>query len=93
MSTTNEQLQQDIETNRQKNVELEKKVLSENEHVQQLQRRHEAVTTGTAVVGGNQNSQVGPNDDSRLTNKEKLEKYKEQRGELTTKIKQLQQQV
>ncbi|CAF1569403.1 unnamed protein product, partial [Adineta steineri] len=31
--------------------ELDKKVLTDTEHVKQLQRRHEAVSTGTAVVG------------------------------------------
>jgi chromosome segregation ATPase len=88
-----EQLEQDIESSRGELVELDKKVLTDAEHVKQLQRRHEAVTTGTAVVGSSSQAIGGPNDDSRLTNKEKLDKYKEQRGEIATKIKQLQQRV
>ena len=87
-----EQLEKDIESGRQELLEFDKKVLTDTEHVKQLQRRHEAVITGTAVVGGSSQG-AGSNDESRLTNKEKLDKYKEQRGEVATRIKQLQQQV
>ncbi|CAF4257111.1 unnamed protein product, partial [Adineta steineri] len=86
-----EQLEKDIDSSREELGELDKKVLTDTEHVKQLQRRHEAVSTGTAVVGSSSQAVSGPNDDSRLTNKEKLDKYKEQRGEVSTKIKQLQQ--
>jgi uncharacterized coiled-coil DUF342 family protein len=88
-----EKLEEDIESSREELVELDKKALTDAEHVKQLQRRHEAVSTGTAVVGSSSQAIGGPNDDSRLTNKEKLDKYKEQRGEIATKIKQLQQRV
>jgi hypothetical protein len=88
-----EQLENDIESSREQLVDLDKKVLIDTEHVKQLQRRHEAVSTGTAVVGSSSQAVGGVNDDSRLTNKEKLDKYKEQRGEIATKIKQLQQRV
>jgi uncharacterized coiled-coil DUF342 family protein len=88
-----EQLEKDIDESRKQLGELDKKVLTDAEHVKQLQRRHEAVSTGTAVVGSSSQAVGGPNDDSRLTNKEKLDKYKEQRGEVATKIKQLQQRV
>lgn len=87
-----EQLEKDIDSSREQLVDCEKKTLTDAEHVKQLQRRHDAVSTGTAVVGGSSQA-GGPIDDSRLTNKEKLDKYKEQRGEVTTKIKQLQQRV
>ena len=87
-----EQLEKDIDGSREQFLDCEKKTLTDTEHVKQLQRRHEAVITGTAVVGGSSQA-GGPNDDSRLTNKEKLDKYKEQRGEVTTKIKQLQQRI
>jgi hypothetical protein len=87
------QIENDIESSRKQLNELDKKVLTDTEHVKQLQRRHEAVSTGTAVVGSSSQSIGGINDDSRLTNKEKLDKYKEQRGEIATKIKQLQQRV
>ena len=88
-----EQLEKDIDSSREQLAESDKKVLTDAEHVKQLQRRHEAVSTGTAVVESSSQAVVGPNDDSRLTNKEKLDKYKEQRGEIATKIKQLQQRV
>ncbi|CAF4199550.1 unnamed protein product [Rotaria sp. Silwood2] len=88
-----EQLEKDIESSRIGLVELDKKVLTDTEHVKQLQRRHEAVSTGTAVVGSSSQAANGPNDDSRLTNKEKLDKYKEQRGEIAIQIKQLQQRI
>jgi len=89
-----EQLEKDIDSSREELVELDKKVLTDTEHVKQLQRRHEAVSTGTAVVGSSSQAVGGGvDDDSRLTNKEKLDKYKEQRGETATKIKQLQQRV
>ena len=92
LSHSIEQLEKEIESSRAQLVTLDKQVLTDTGHVKQLQRRHEAVSTGTAVVG--ESSQVGgSDDDSRLTNKEKLDKYKEQRGEITTKIKQLQQRV
>lgn len=87
-----EQIEKEIKTSEEQLVELDKKVLTDTEHVKQLQRRHEAVSTGTAVVGGSSQA-TGANDDSRLTNKEKLDKYKEQRGEVATKIKQFQQRV
>jgi chromosome segregation ATPase len=88
-----EQIENDIESSREQLGELDKKVLTDTEHVKQLQRRHEAVSTGTAVVGSSSQAIGGINDDSRLTNKEKLDKYKEQRGEIAIKIKQLQQRV
>lgn len=88
-----EQLEKDMEKSQEGLVELDKKVLADTEHVKQLQRRHEAVTTGTAVVASSSQAVHGENDDSRLTNKEKLDKYKEQRGEIATKIKQIQQRV
>ena len=92
LSHSIEQLEKEIEASRAQLVTLDKQVLTDTGHVKQLQRRHEAVSTGTAVVG--ESSQAsGSDDDSRLTNKEKLDKYKEQRGEITTKIKQLQQRV
>jgi chromosome segregation ATPase len=88
-----EQLENDIESSRKQLVEFDQKILADNEHVKQLQRRHEAVSTGTAVVGSSSQAVGAANDDSRLTNKERLDKYKEQRGEVATKIKQLQQRV
>ncbi len=88
-----EQLENDIESSREQLIVLDKKVCTDTEHVKQLQRRHEAVSTGTAVVESSSQAVNGINDDSRLTNKEKLDKYKEQRGEISTKIKQLQQRV
>ncbi|CAM4884798.1 unnamed protein product [Rotaria socialis] len=88
-----ENLENDIEKSREELVDLDKKVLTDTEHVKQLQRRHEAVSTGTAVVGSSSQVAHGSNDDSRLTNKERLDKYKEQRGEIATKIKQLQQRI
>ena len=88
-----EQLEKEIEKSRNELGKLDEKVLTDSEHVKQLQRRHEAVSTGTAVVAGASQRSADPNDDSRLTNKEKLDKYKEQRGEIATKIKQLQQRV
>ena len=89
-----EQLENEIDSSRKQLTDLDQKVLTDTEHVKQLQRRQEAVSTGTAVVGSSSQA-VGnhPQDDSRLTNKEKLDKYKEQRGEITTKIKQLQQRI
>jgi chromosome segregation ATPase len=88
-----EQLENEIESSRKQLTEFDQKILTDTEHVKQLQRRHEAVSTGTAVVGSSSQAAGGINDDSRLTNKEKLDKYKEQRGEIATKIKQLQQRV
>jgi len=88
-----ENLEKEIETSRNELIKLDEKVLTDNDHVRQLQRRHEAVSTGTAVVGGASQRSVDPNDESRLTNKEKLDKYKEQRNEIATKIKQLQQRI
>lgn len=88
-----EQLENEIESSRKQLTELDGKVLTDAEHVKQLQRRQEAVSTGTAVVGSSSQAIGNPHDDSRLTNKEKLDKYKEQRGEITSKIKQLQQRI
>ena len=93
MTNSIEQLENDIESSRKQLVEFDQKILADNEHVKQLQRRHEAVSTGTAVVGSSSQAVGAANDDSRLTNKERLDKYKEQRGEVATKIKQLQQRV
>ena len=88
-----EHLEKDIELRQGDLFELDKQTLIDTEHVKQLQRRHEAVSTGTAVVGSSSQAIIGQNDDSQLTNKEKLDKYKEQCGEVATKIKQLQQRV
>jgi structural maintenance of chromosome 2 len=88
-----EQIENDIESSQEQLIVLDKKVLTDTEHVKQLQRRHEAVSTGTAVVESSSQVVSGINDDSRLTNKQRLDKYKEQRGEISTKIKQLQQRV
>jgi chromosome segregation ATPase len=88
-----EQLENEIQSSRKQLTEFDQKILADTEHVKQLQRRHEAVSTGTAVVGSSSQAVGASNDDSRLTNKEKLDKYKEQRGEIATKIKQLQQRV
>jgi predicted ATP-grasp superfamily ATP-dependent carboligase len=88
-----EQLENEIQSSRKQLIEFDQKILADTEHVKQLQRRHEAVSTGTAVVGSSSQAVGASNDDSRLTNKEKLDKYKEQRGEIATKIKQLQQRV
>ena len=93
LTSSIEQLEKEIDKSRNELIKLDEKVLTDSDHVKQLQRRHEAVSTGTAVVGGASQRSADPNDDSRLTNKEKLDKYKEQRGEIATKIKQLQQRV
>lgn len=86
-----EQLENEIQSSRGQLTEFDQKILIDTEHVKQLQRRQEAVSTGTAVVGSSSQAFGSNQDDSRLTNKEKLDKYKEQRGEITSKIKQLQQ--
>lgn len=88
-----EQLENEIQSSQDQLIEFDQKILIDTEHVKQLQRRQEAVSTGTAVVGSSSQA-IGTNhDDSRLTNKEKLDKYKEQRGEITSKMKQLQQRI
>ena len=94
MNKSLEQLEKDIELNREQLVEIDQQIITDGEHVKQLQRRHEAVSTGTAVVESSSQMPRGAlQDDSRLTNKEKLDKYKEQRSEIATKIKQLQQRI
>ena len=88
-----EQLETEIESSREQLIEFDQKILIDTEHVKQLQRRQEAVSTGTAVVGSSSQAIGSHHDDSQLTNKEKLDKYKEQRGEITSKIKQFQQRI
>jgi structural maintenance of chromosome 2 len=87
-----EQLENEIVASRKQYSTLSEQMLVETEYVKQLQRRYEAVSTGTAVVADGCPT-VQLTGDSQLTNKERLDKYKEQRNEMATKIKQLQQRV
>ncbi|CAF1103666.1 unnamed protein product [Didymodactylos carnosus] len=90
---------EDVEkTIKDKEVELDnlnKKLKLDMDHVVQLQQRHYAVTTGTNTISDSKTSATSASgtvvDDSKLTNREKLTKYKEQKAQLVTSIKQLQQ--